>query len=78
MVGARIVHAEVWPGVVKERTARLTCLIPDEAQVLALCEWASELDGRGELGRCFERPAGVDEAQLARILDEEGWVLGAR
>jgi precorrin-8X/cobalt-precorrin-8 methylmutase len=76
--GARIVHAEIWPGVVNEQVARRTESIRDEAQVLALCEWARDLDDRGALGPLFERPRDVDEAQLRTILDEEGWVLGCR
>jgi len=75
---ARIVHAEIWPGVVKEQVARRTEPIRDEAQVLALCEWVRELDEQGALGPLFERPRGVDDARLRTIVDEEGWVLGCR
>jgi precorrin-8X/cobalt-precorrin-8 methylmutase len=75
---ARIVHAEIWPGVVNEQVARRTEAIRDEAQVLAVCEWARDLDRRGALGPLFERPGDVDRAQLRRILEEEGWVLGCR
>lgn len=73
---ARIVHAEIWPGVVNEAVARHTESIRDGAQVLAMCEWVRGLDSRGALGPLFERPADVSEAQLRAIRDEEGWVLG--
>jgi hypothetical protein len=74
---ARIVHAEVWPVIVRDRSARRQETIPDQAQVLALCEWAAEEDDRGRLARWFERPPDMDDALAARCLEEEGWVLGA-
>lgn len=77
-LAARIVHAEIWPGVVNERVARRAEAIRDEAQVLAMCAWARDLDGRGALGPLFERPRDIDDAQLRRIVAEEGWVLGCR
>ncbi len=74
---ARVVHAEVWPGIVPDAAARRPDLIPDEAQVLALCAWAAREDARGDLARWFGRPPGLDDALLARCVEEEGWVLGA-
>jgi precorrin-8X/cobalt-precorrin-8 methylmutase len=76
--GAQIVHAEIWPGLVNEQVARRDEAIRDEAQVLALCEWVRDLDRRGALAPLFERPRDVDDVQLPRILEEEGWVLGCR
>ncbi len=75
---ALIVHAEIWPGVVEHLVARRTEAIRDEAQVLAMCEWARGLDRRGELGALFERPAGLTRAGLRAVVREEGWVLGCR
>ncbi len=75
---APIVHAEIWPGIVENLVARRTEAIRDEAQVLAMCEWARGLDRRGELGALFGRPAGLAPAELRAILREEGWVLGCR
>ncbi len=75
---ASIVHAEIWPGVVEPLVARRTEAIRDEAQVLAMCEWARGLDRRGELGALFERPAGLTRTELRAIVHEEGWVLGCR
>jgi precorrin-8X/cobalt-precorrin-8 methylmutase len=73
-----IVHTEVWPGVVEAEVAQRSEPIRDQAQVLALCEWARRLDARGELGALFERPSGLHDAELRPILEEEGWVLGCR
>ncbi len=75
---AQVVHAEIWPGVVEDLVAQRTEAIRDEAQVLAMCDWARGLDRRGELGTLFERPAGLAPAELRAILREEGWVLGCR
>jgi hypothetical protein len=56
-----ILHAEIWPGVVKQETDRLmgvdSNLIKDQAQVMALCLWASQLDHQGELQTLFDKPA---------------------
>ena len=75
---ASIVHAEIWPGVVENLVARRTEAIRDEAQVLAMCEWARRLDRQGELGALFEGPSDVTRAELRAIVREEGWVLGCR
>lgn len=73
-----IVHAEIWPGVVEDIVALRAEPIRDEAQVLAMCEWARGLDLRGALSMLFERPEGLTQADLRAIVDEEGWVLGCR
>lgn len=76
--GARIVHAETWPGLVEREVALRSEPIRDEAQVLALCAWARRLDARGELAPLFERPPDLGGADLRAVLEEEGWVLGCR
>ncbi|MBW1801948.1 MAG: hypothetical protein JRJ85_14595 [Deltaproteobacteria bacterium] len=50
--------------------------IRDQAQVFAMCQWARDLDGRGELGALFDKPdgLGVDEERVCT--EEEGWILG--
>jgi hypothetical protein len=77
----RIVHAEIWPGLVRERVNRWLALDPraikDELQVAELAKWAAELDGSGALGRLFDAPPGMGTAELAVFEAEEGWVLGA-
>jgi hypothetical protein len=77
---ARIVHAEIWPGIVRdrvaERLAREPRSIKDSIQVAELAKWAAALDARGELADCFAAPA-LDAATRAACVAEEGWVLGA-
>jgi hypothetical protein len=79
--GAFVLHAEIWPGVVADRTKQLLTadpsLIRDQAQVRALCQWAEALDDAGQLCRLFDRPVGLDARQIQRCVQQEGWVLGA-
>ena len=74
---AAVVHAEVWPGLVRDRAVRRAGVL-DRAQVLSLCEWAAELDGRGALAPWFDRPSGLAARAVDDVLAEEGWTLGAR
>lgn len=80
--GPCIVYAEVWPGVVRERTRALLdagpSLIRDRAQVRSLCSRFAELDGQGLLSRLFDTPPGLDTAAIEVCIEEEGWALGAR
>jgi hypothetical protein len=75
-----IVHAEIWPGVVRAETRRLMAdrpqLIKDQAQVMALCLWSRARDRATELGRLFDAPAGLAPSELLDVVNEEGWVLG--
>jgi hypothetical protein len=77
----RVLHAEIWPGVVDARTQALLAadpsLIRDRAQVRAMCEWAAESDRAGTLGKYFDTPAGLTPEQVRACVEEEGWVLGA-
>ncbi|MEW6221438.1 MAG: hypothetical protein AB1634_18160 [Thermodesulfobacteriota bacterium] len=79
--GPSILHAEIWPGVVKEQTQGLMranpALIRDRAQVRALCAWAAACDGTGTLGQYFVWPAGLDQSQARVCVEQEGWILGA-
>jgi len=79
--GPFILHAEIWPGVIAKKTQELRTtdplLIPDQAQVRAMCEWAAELDGRDELGQLLNTPNGLSQQQIQTCIEEEGWVLGA-
>jgi len=78
--GPHILHAEIWPGIVDREVRRMTArnidLIRDQAQVRALCEWAAELDRKGELGSYFDVPDDMDSAGIEQCIQEEGWVLG--
>jgi hypothetical protein len=80
--GPFILHAEIWPGVISQETnlllAREPKLIRDRAQVRAMCQWATKLDERNELGLFFGSPQRLSEKQIQECIEEEGWILGAR
>ena len=80
--GPFILHAEIWPGVVddvvQEIMAENPDLVQDQAQVRAMCQWASRLDQNNELGELFNVPAGMDSLRIEQCIQEEGWILGAR
>jgi precorrin-8X/cobalt-precorrin-8 methylmutase len=63
---ARIVHVEIWPGLVPP--ARHA--VRDAGQVAGVVGHWQGLDEAGQLERLFD-PAGAEEAGL-----EEGWILG--
>ena len=80
--GPFVLHAEIWPGIVKERVKVLMDdkpdLIRDKAQVRAMCEWAAELDAQDALGDYFAQPSGLTSKQIRACIEEEGWILGAK
>jgi hypothetical protein len=73
--GLEAVFAEVYPalGDVRPETGEIV----DRAQVRALCEHFLRLDEAGKLGEAFGPAKGVDEAEIAIVETEEGWILGA-
>lgn len=71
--GPKVIHAEIWPGVVEVDMALHP--VKDAAQVRSLARRLAELDRSGELGQLFAPPIGPDEAE--KVTDEEGWILGA-
>lgn len=79
--GPFVLHAEIWPGVVEQKTQDLVdadpALIRDRAQVRAMYKWAAECDDQGTLGEFFGPPNGLNQQQIQVCLEEEGWVLGA-
>lgn len=80
--GPSIVHAEIWPSLGNDRVLALRSrdpnLIKDRAQVRVLCQWAEELDDRGELGGFFAEPPGLTPDEVETCVQEEGWILGVR
>lgn len=78
--GPFILHAEIWPGVVRAQATLLLAdnqqLIKDQAQVRAMCNWASGLDMQGNLGQYFAGPQALTPAQVQLCTEQEGWVLG--
>lgn len=79
--GPFILHAEIWPGVVKDKVNEIIAeepgIVKDKAQVRAMCEWASCLDQENKLGALFDEPIGLDSSALQQCVQEEGWILGA-
>lgn len=67
---------ECWPGIVEARVRARSEAIRDEAQVLALCEWARELDRADALAALLGPPPGLEGEALRAAVEEEGWVLG--
>jgi hypothetical protein len=61
--GARVVHAEIWPGIFEPAPLHA---VRDAAQVATLVARWAELDALDELAPLFDRGAG-----------DEGWILGA-
>jgi hypothetical protein len=49
----------------------------DQAQVRVTAEHFAALDEAGTLSAAFAPPKGADEALIARVEQEEGWILGA-
>lgn len=79
--GSFILHAEIWPGIVRNRAEELMRqdenMIQDQAQVRAMCEWAAENDGQGTLGQYFETPSDLSQTKIQACIKEQGWILGA-
>lgn len=80
--GPFVLHAEIWPGVVDHRVRVIMTenpdLVRDQVQMRTMCQWASALDRKGDLGALFSKPAWMDSATIHQCLHEEGWILGAR
>ena len=49
---------------------------PDRAQVRTTCEHFARLDETGKLAAAMSAPKGADEATVAAVENEEGWILG--
>ncbi|SFS75996.1 cobalamin biosynthesis protein CbiG [Brevundimonas viscosa] len=66
---------EVWPSMFdgKPQPGEFR----DQAQVRATAEALAKMDEAGELAKAFAPPKGADEALIARVEQEEGWILGA-
>ena len=73
--GVLALHAEIWPGVVRDPIVPHD--VRDAAQVLSLAQHLSALDAAGRLGAWFDQPSGVAREELERCVAEEGWILGA-
>ena len=80
--GPFILHAEIWPGIVKEQVRELLHaepeLIRDQAQVRCMCKWAALGDKDLSLGPLFDAPKELSQSALSQCIEEEGWILGLR
>lgn len=66
---------EVWPSMFETRPQPGE--FKDQAQVRTTAEALARLDETGDLARAFAPPKTADEALIARVEGEEGWILGA-
>src|SRR5690606_5364224 len=66
---------EVWPSMFDAKPAEGE--FKDQAQVRVTAEHFARLDETGALSAAFAPPKGADEALIAKVEQEEGWILGA-
>lgn len=69
-----VLVAEVWPALYAAKPQ--TGEFKDQAKVRLTAEHFAELDERGELAAAFAPPRDADEALVAQVQNEEGWILG--
>ena len=65
---------EVWPSMFDGKPNPGE--FKDQAQVRSTAEALAKMDEAGELSKAFAPPKGADEALIARVEQEEGWILG--
>ncbi|RZJ03437.1 MAG: cobalamin biosynthesis protein CbiG [Brevundimonas sp.] len=65
---------EVWPSMFETKTQPGE--FKDQAQVRTTAEALAKLDEAGDLSKAFAPPKGADEALVAKVETEEGWILG--
>jgi hypothetical protein len=73
--GPFVLHAEIWPGVLEPDP--VSHPIADARQVLALVQWARQLDIAGDLAAEFSTPSSLNSDQIDECVRQEGWTLGA-
>jgi len=69
-----VLVAEVWPSMWPTTVAEGE--FKDQAQVRTTAEAIALMDERGDLSKAFGPKKGTDEALVAQVQDEEGWILG--
>ena len=70
-----VLVAEVWPSMFPTKVQAGE--FKDQAQVRVTAEALAKMDDAGDLAKAFAPPKGADEALIARVEQEEGWILGA-
>jgi hypothetical protein len=74
--GPGVLFAEIFPSLVTyPEWAAAYAASRDRTQVQSCLRRAAERDGRGELAGDLARPVMLDGPALARVEDEEGWML---
>ena len=73
--GKEVMFAEIYPALIPVTPEPGE--VADRAQVRSLCEHWAELDAAGKLAAVFAAPKEADEATVAAVEREEGWILGA-
>jgi hypothetical protein len=66
---------EVWPSLFDGKPQAGE--FKDQAQVRVTAEAFAQMDEAGDLSKAFAPPKAADEALIARVEQEEGWILGA-
>ena len=66
---------EVWPALFD--ATPVSGEFKEQVQVRTAAEAFAKMDDQGTLARAFAPPKGTDEAMIARVESEEGWILGA-
>ena len=72
--GKEVVVAEIYPALVPVKPEPGE--VADRAQVRSLCEHFAELDAAGKLAPVFAAPKDAEDATIAAVEREEGWILG--
>lgn len=65
---------EVWPSMFPAKPEAGE--FKDQAQVRAVAEALAHMDEAGDLAKAFAPPKGAAEDLIARVEQEEGWILG--
>jgi hypothetical protein len=69
-----VLVAEVWPSMFDGKAEPGE--FKDQAQVRRTAEAIAQMDDKGELSKAFGPKKGTDDALIAQVQDEEGWILG--
>ena len=72
--GINIVHAEIYPSLIKVRPRNSQ--VKDKLQVESLAKYFAELDAVGKLSQLFAAKRKITGEQRDIIENEEGWILG--
>ncbi|MNE84521.1 hypothetical protein D3C80_1814370 [compost metagenome] len=73
------VVVEVWPALYEAKRGASADGVKEyktQAQVRAAAEAFARMDDAGDLQKAFAPPASADEALIAQVENEEGWILG--